>query len=35
MFRRPETLIEAEVIEAELRALRRYALAVVDSEAES
>jgi hypothetical protein len=32
MFRQPETLTEAEVIEAEaeLKALRRHALAVVD-----
>ena len=36
MFRLPEVLTEAEVIEAEteLRALRRHALAVVDPEAE-
>ena len=36
MFRRPEVLTEAEVIEAEaeLRALQRHALAVVDPEAE-
>ena len=34
MFRQPETLTEAEAIEAEaeLRALRRHALEVVDSE---
>jgi hypothetical protein len=34
MFRQPETLTEAAVIEAEaeLRALRRHALEVVDSE---
>ena len=37
MFRPPEVLTEAEVIEAEakLRALRRHALAVVDPEIES
>ena len=37
MFRSPEVLIEAEVIEAEaeLRALRRHALEVVDPESES
>jgi hypothetical protein len=36
MFRPPEALIEAEVIEAEaeLRALQRHALAVVGPEAE-
>jgi len=37
MFRPPEVLTEAEVVEAEaeLRALRRHALAVVDPGAES
>ena len=37
MFRPPEALTEAEVIEAEaeLRALQRHALEVVDPEAES
>ena len=37
MFRLPEVLTEAEVIEAdaELRALRRHALEIVDPEAES
>ncbi len=37
MFRRPEVLTEAEVVEAEaeLRALRRHALEVVDPTAES
>ena len=37
MFRPPETLTEAEVIEAEteLKALQRHALAVVDPETES
>ena len=37
MFRRPEVLTEAEVIEAEaeLRALQRHALEVVKPEAES
>lgn len=37
MFRPPETLTEAEVIEAEaeIKALRRHALAIVDPEAES
>jgi hypothetical protein len=37
MFRQPEVLAGAEVIEAgaELRALRRHALAVVDPEVES
>jgi hypothetical protein len=37
MFKLPEVLTEAEVVEAEaeLRALRRHALAVVDPEAES
>jgi hypothetical protein len=37
MFRPPEVLTEAEVVEAEaeLRALRRHALAVVDPEAGS
>jgi hypothetical protein len=37
MFKLPEALTEAEVIEAEaeLRALQRHALAVVDPEAES
>jgi hypothetical protein len=37
MFRPPETLTEAEVIEAqtELKVLRRHALAVVDPETES
>jgi hypothetical protein len=37
MFRPPEALTEAEVVEAEaeLRALRRHALEVVDPEAES
>jgi hypothetical protein len=37
MFRQPETLTEAEVIEAEaeLKALQRHALEVVDPEAES
>jgi hypothetical protein len=37
MFRAPEALTEAEVVEAEaeLRALRRHALEVVDPEAES
>ena len=37
MFRPPETLTEAEVIEAEaeIKALRRHALAIVDPETES
>ena len=35
MFRPPEVLTEAEVVEAELRALRRHALALVDPGAES
>ena len=37
MFRQPEVLTEAEVVEAEaeLRALQRHALEVVDPEAES
>ena len=37
MFRQPEVLTEAEVVEAEaeLRALRRHALEVVDPETES
>jgi hypothetical protein len=37
MFRQPEVLTEAEVIEAEaeLKALQRHALEVVDPEAES
>ena len=37
MFKLPEALTEAEVVEAEaeLRALRRHALKVVDPEAES
>jgi hypothetical protein len=37
MFKLPEALTEAEVVEAEaeLRALRRHALEVVDPEAES
>jgi len=37
MFRSPEVLTEAEVVEAEaeLRALQRHALEVVDPEAES
>jgi hypothetical protein len=37
MFRQPEVLTEAEVIEAEaeLKALQRHALAVVDPEAKS
>lgn len=37
MFRLPEVLTEAEVVEAEaeLKALRRHALEVVDPEAES
>ena len=37
MFRSPETLTEAEVVEAgaELKALQRHALAVVEPEAES
>jgi hypothetical protein len=37
MFQLPEALTEAEVVEAEaeLRALQRHALAVVDPEAES
>jgi hypothetical protein len=37
MFRQPEVLTEAEVIEAEaeLKALERHALEVVDPEAES
>jgi hypothetical protein len=37
MFRPPETLTEAEVIEAEteLKALQHHALAVVDPETES
>ena len=37
MFRLPEVLTEAEVVEAEaeLRALRRHALEIVDPEAES
>jgi hypothetical protein len=37
MFRLPEMLTEAEVVETEteLKALRRHALAVVDPEAES
>ena len=36
MFRKPDVLTEAEVVEAEaeLRALRRHALEVVDPEAE-
>jgi hypothetical protein len=33
MFRSPEVLTEAEVVEAELRALQRHALEVVDPEA--
>jgi hypothetical protein len=37
MFRQPEVLTEAEVVEAEmeLKALQRHALEVVDPEAES
>jgi hypothetical protein len=37
MFRSPETLTEAKVVEAgaELKALQRHALAVVEPEAES
>jgi hypothetical protein len=37
LFRSPETLTEAEVVEteAELRALQRHALEVVDPEAKS
>ena len=37
MFRSPEVLTEAEVVEAEaeLKALRRHALEVVDPEAKS
>jgi hypothetical protein len=35
MFKLPEALTEAEVVEAELRALQRHALEVVDPESGS